>query len=504
MPLLLLAARYGRKNWADQSQAGRKRAAPQAKWIDDLCQRHGLRDMLAEHVRTEKKRPDGFLDCPVLASVEPGQQYDGTLTPFTDQEEFLFQQFGESVDCYSLTVKKFVLLRPPLSMDCPLRLKIPCWKPKQGIESADCLRRCSLSFEETASALGIQVAELRNFLEDPWCLQVPGVTLQLLMKGAWGSLMLRAAWLAPRSEGFARAEAFRKQVGWPPTEWFERQQKLRAAPRQEMPEVEALPFTGEHAKQVAVFLKSLAPTVLQCCERDTPELVVSMQMAFEEHVMRLEGAAKLAAAQSAGQGQKTWKFTSHQMLQALCGAMHFRDRSKLGDALKLTVGSVSKLQSDMIGDSKPPSAASISRSQVLVDSALCCLWAEAFMNFDGCLYLWADASPQGGVDWLLSLVRQIDGAVLGDCVEASNQLQESVHEFQQAFDANDLARMQEIVVTRHRLGLFLQTHLKTHCQIPMGLGSGEASLDRKLTCIARKFFAEAQSCWAWCEECAPI
>ena len=90
-------------------------------------------------------------------------------------------------------------------------------------------------------------------------------------------------------------------------------------------------------------------------------------------------------------------------------------------------------------------------------------------------------------------MRQIDGAVLGDCVEASNQLQESVHEFQQAFDANDLARMQEIVVTRHRLGLLLQTHFKTHCQIPMSLGSGEASLDRKLTCIARKFFAEAQS-----------
>ena len=103
--------------------------------------------------------------------------------------------------------------------------------------------------------------------------------------------------------------------------------------------------------------------------------------------MRLEGAAKLAAAQSAGQGQKTWKLTSHQMLQALCGAMPFRDRSKLGDALKLTVGSVSKLQSDMIGDSNPPSAASISRSQVLVDSALCCLWAEAFMNFRWLLVL---------------------------------------------------------------------------------------------------------------------
>ena len=45
-----------------------------------------------------------------------------------------------------------------------------------------------------------------------------GGHLAVAHEGCAGVFDARAAWLAPRSEGFARAEAFRKQVGWPPTE----------------------------------------------------------------------------------------------------------------------------------------------------------------------------------------------------------------------------------------------------------------------------------------------
>ena len=57
----------------------------------------------------------------------------------------------------------------------------------------------------------------------------------------------------------------------------------------------------------------------------------------------------------------------------------------------------------------------------------------------------------------------------------------------------DLAALQEIAEERHRLGEYLQRHMQLRRQIPIALGSGETSPERKLIAMFRKVYAECQS-----------
>ena len=69
-----------------------------------------------------------------------------------------------------------------------------------------------------------------------------------------------------------------------------------------------------------------------------------------------------------------------------------------------------------------PSGSKISRSMLLLDVAYVCYWQERLTGFnagDNLVYLWLDSSPQGGVDWLLSIVRFVKRDQVQACVQAA-------------------------------------------------------------------------------------
>ena len=135
---------------------------------------------------------------------------------------------------------------------------------------------------------------------------------------------------------------------------------------------------------------------------------------------------------------------------------------------------------------KPPSAASVCRSQILVDAATRTYFAQTFATFDGVLYLWADSS--------LSLLRAIPFSSLRSSVQAAQTVETSATEFQRGrYREADLAALQEIAEERHRLGEYLQRHMQSHRQIAIALGSGETSLERKLIAMCRKVYASVKA-----------
>ena len=79
------------------------------------------------------------------------------------------------------------------------------------------------------------------------------------------------------------------------------------------------------------------------------------------------------------------------------------------------------------------------------------------------------------------------------CVDAANFMVSSVHDFEAAAAARDLARMRDIAQRRHDEGIFLKSAIRHHKQLPMGLGSGCTKLENKCRSLCRKFYSEAQS-----------
>lgn len=114
------------------------------------------------------------------------------------------------------------------------------------------------------------------------------------------------------------------------------------------------------------------------------------------------------------------------------------------------------------------------------------------------MYLWADASPQHGVDWFLSTLLWIPEAHVLDAVADAHLLAVSAQRFQDVVgsgEAIDDSReeLESIACERDAAGRRLRSSLKTHRQLPMGLGSGRSSVEYKLKCLLQKLYPESHS-----------
>ena len=256
----------------------------------------------------------------------------------------------------------------------------------------------------------------------------------------------------------------------------------------------ALDFQGDDAEKLARNLREWSKYLLSQ-RRDDDEERQSCQLSIEEHVMRLDVVR--ARSEVAKQDRKNKVTRSKEsLLYALCASMFLRDRKNLKEAFQLTVKSLPTVLAGLDPsrpDLKPPDASMVSRAQVEVDSALCGYWKSEFKANDYIVWLWADSSPQAGLDWLMSMFRLVKATELESCVQAAGLLRKSVESFAEAVHEQDVAKMQQVVEERHSAGNLLAKTMLTHRQIPMILGSGAVTLDQKLLCMARKFYAEAQT-----------
>ena len=123
----------------------------------------------------------------------------------------------------------------------------------------------------------------------------------------------------------------------------------------------------------------------------------------------------------------------------------------------------------------------------------CCYWRDIFASFTGVSYAWVDASPQGGVDWLIAMIRFIPACDLSACFEAACVLDKTVPLVQQAFEAEDSDGLMALAKQRWQCRQVLDRSISIHRLLPGGIGSGAAKLDQKLGSFCFKLFAETQT-----------
>ena len=219
------------------------------------------------------------------------------------------------------------------------------------------------------------------------------------------------------------------------------------------------------------------------------------QFFLEDQVSRLDQMVKdEQRTWQIAQGYRRKRYTPTALFHALLAAIHMRDRGKLAETIQHSLQSAGCEPENAEQSAKMlPGRTRISESQLKIDAALCTYFArEFFAKSIGHLYLWADSSPQGGTDWLLSMLRIVPQEQLEPSAATARRLQASVQDFQLAVSNKDFALSMEIAERRHEDGVFLSKAIALHRQIPLGLGSGDSSLEKKMLCIFRKILAETQ------------
>ena len=222
----------------------------------------------------------------------------------------------------------------------------------------------------------------------------------------------------------------------------------------------------------------------------------SEELLLEEHALRLQRLVRSAEPQSIYEGGRKSTLDVRHLVKCLCAAMRLRNRGDLKSVLKLALDSMPGFAgSDCIDDSafKVPSAASLSRAQLLVDMAYCCYWQNKLESMKGPLFIWLDSSPQGGVDWLLSVLRYVPDASLQAAVSAAQYMESSPTLFAQAREQGNSTLMQQIAQARHDNRLLLRRCLHMHRLLPGGVGSGASAVEQKIASLVHKLLCETQT-----------
>lgn len=220
---------------------------------------------------------------------------------------------------------------------------------------------------------------------------------------------------------------------------------------------------------------------------------------------RLSGVADFLDARGMS---STIRGSSEGKIRCLLLARLLRDRAQLeklvangvaaGIALKSctpdSAGNQDFWRERTLANARYASAAQLSRSQLQVDAAFLCWWKDRMLQAGtGPIYLWMDSSPQGGSDWLLTMMDVIDSEHVWECAEAVRFLVASQDTFREAKGKDERDVMLSIAAERDAQARLLGKRIVRHSQAPMALGSGATSLEHKLRCLAQKMYYEAQT-----------
>ena len=541
MAFLFLSPRSGRARVNAVSRSGdpvtRKFFLPEEPWVVALARKHGLQHVLEDQRERKRltgcsgdkcganKEFSGISQILCLVSVSPGKLAHGILTDWTAEEEYFRKGLFEALEkssshsTLSLYVNKVLAFPKPILSHSPQRFHADLWEPEK-FDLEQIIMWSGKTREELEAHFGKPSQDISDFLKKPAALRVPVLVCHLIAKCAWKALILDGCHFGKRGAQQSIHVGLQERLGgFPPSQWVK--EALASEKRKRTPEdAMELRFRPIDAQQVVSLLRSWSGQILSQAAGETRQ---ELQLMLEEKVMRLDTFA--------GNNKRPTRseFGPEQLLHALCAAMGVRDRSKLADTFRHLLKCRSQ-QSMLPGDGDDPgipSSAVISRSQIRIDGALCGYWKEKIKSWmentnaalvhgpspsQVCFFLWADSSPQAGTDWLLSQLRIIPPGKLPLCVAAAQMLQNSARALvsmaqEQSSELDTVAgnhsgkedalkdSFHHLVQERHEAGVALQDTMIKHSQIPIGLGSGPqaSSLEQKLICICKKFFAETHS-----------
>ena len=504
MVLLLLVPRFARLNCyrtqADGSTVIGKQSLPANAWFQARVKEHNLTSKLSIANDRGNRRGDSADAC-FLVNAIASRECSGHLTQWSREEDYLWQYFSRAPDCFTLNCKAVCAFQKPLKVSCPERLSRPSWGPFP-FEIQDILEASGKSCAELAATCMATEDELQGFAAAPFCMQIHGVFAALMERRAWSSLMFRVAWLpsSKNVQGSDIHERFFAALGFP-TPAFLQQQRQQPGPVQkkmlQKREPVQLPWSVSAAAQLMRDLQRWAPLILEHSAHDDRN---AENIVLEEHVQRLAQVVDSANAAGSIQGSlivslrsTARRYDVDRSVKSLCAAMQLRDRADLSMVFQTTFESLPEFRGFKDVHFAMPSASTLSKSQLLVDMAYCCFWKNILTDFGGVAYVWVDASPQAGVDWLLSVMRYIPRSDVSSCFDAALALEKTVPRIMEAFDRKDSEALQLLAKERHRCRQVLDKGIHLHRLLPGGIGSGAAKVEQKLASLCSKLFCEVQS-----------
>ena len=479
---------------------------PKSDWFSGLLKQHGLEDLVSSRKQpasgrtAQNERPVSYL-VKLVADVE----YSGPLTVLDEQCKFLWEYFNYPADAYTVRVARCFKYATPVFLGFD-RHRLNGLVCEPGVPTADLARAQAacvsdreqkfLSGEDLQHALGISDQQFAEFLANPIIFRVPTAIAELIGRGAWSKLMLRAFWQTRKAVAVQR---LRSLLQFPSEPWLQQLKQGRRLGSSAPPP--SLKFGSEHANALALKLRQAAPIVLARFGDEEVEERQAETFEWEQLVCRLDSfVASLGGGRKVQQGfahpslGKGNRFDIATMVSSLAAAMHLRNRTELRSTVQNIVESLfSPIDFDSTVWEKIPSGPTLSRSQLLIDAALCGYMRERFSQHDFVLYLLADSSPQAGHDYLLSTAVMIRRDELQKCADAVKYMRASWDDFVSAYKNDDHNKMKDIATSRQLHGCTLKSCILTHRLLPMAMGSGASGLDHKASALARSLFAETQS-----------
>lgn len=287
------------------------------------------------------------------------------------------------------------------------------WKPQAVLLGDSRLVRAGswrrLDDTQACTILDVSSDELTQFLQDPLCLLVPEPVLHLICAGAWQALVVASHWLM--GTGRSGRSGFIAKLGipgYPDPAWLKSIGKSGRKQGAHRP----MKFRPQDAAEIASRLRTFAPAIIdaELAKDENAPIVFEL----EQMVSRLNALGDVGI-RPCDLTEERKCIDPHKLLQSFCAAMGLKHRSHLRQLVLKAIAGMSgcpELHEMDLSNMKLPAGATLSRAQVKIDAALCCHWASKLRSHDGPIFVFADASPQVGVDWLLSTVILIENSAL--------------------------------------------------------------------------------------------
>ena len=387
----------------EPAQAARSRCLlPQARWLRELCQQQGV-DL------SEGSGRGGTSDLQVCGALSllPGAVWQN-LAPASQRVEALREYFHKPRDAFSVQIAasaallapqplRFMSRRPANIADhsCGLGSSITARVSRHIIFAAEEADEVDVGAACSSSIVGCTTVAaflahfgVRDEATSIPILLLPSPICALAIQRRWRELVLLARYCPP---GWPWRT-------WPDADWIDREKGMHV---QYDCSTTTLDFS--RLKSIVANLRSWAPTLLQVAAEVEDE--DGVELSLEGAVNYLDGLAhSLQTRTTSSKGH----FHSDLVLKCVIAARKLRQRGKLSETMQEYMmpllpdalrPMLQQLQADGIW--RLASTSSMQRHQLSVCVALS-LWRRAFISTqDGCRYLLADSSPQGGRDWFV-------------------------------------------------------------------------------------------------------
>lgn len=444
-----------------------------------------------------------------IALVTPGVTYAGQDA--WGQEERLMQHyFAHPVDSFSIVIRQFAPLQAPwcagLDFEAPPKKSLSFFSVTGSIldEIVTCDDGELRPAREQCARWGVAMD-----LDQPMPIRgcpVPVPILALIANGAWSKVLLRAR----RADVVAAGP----WVDYPPLDWLAKLRqdcmfgRLECARLLPAPRLKEPFWTGllENVQQWSVAYKEHMKATLSDDEWGDLVLGINSKLRdFERFIMDMYQP-------TAGRTSKV-RYSAQSLVDTVMHASFLRNMALHKEVSQFSISAVVpkciRHAPALLDTGALPSKTTIYASLLTIDCAHMLWWRrrQAVQNRTSLMFYWADSSPQGGRDWLLTKFDYIRKDQIVDCLESFHYLcltynslveqlelvlEDLVADRPPGDEAGDGALLDQFVADpqvleclRARIACAesLTSQISQHTQAPMGIGSRAASVESKVRAL---------------------